>query len=146
MYTITKQFHFSAAHALTHLPPDHKCHTLHGHNYIVEVVLQSPTLDDRWFVVDYGDLAPLQRHIDAELDHKNLNEVLGSGAATTAERLAHHLYDYCFPFEWFGEVVAVRVSETPKTWAEYRPDNVEDRRIGRILSRMLNEGGKPSVR
>ncbi|MDX1738064.1 MAG: 6-carboxytetrahydropterin synthase, partial [Alphaproteobacteria bacterium] len=37
----------------------------------------------------------------------------------TAERMAKHLYDWCAA-RW-EEVSAVRVSETPKTWAEYRP-------------------------
>lgn len=39
MFRIRKEFHFSASHQLTHLPPDHQCARLHGHNYIVVVEL-----------------------------------------------------------------------------------------------------------
>ena len=45
MYTIAKRFAFSASHVIGGLPADHPCARLHGHNYEVEVVLQSPTLD-----------------------------------------------------------------------------------------------------
>ena len=120
-YTITKQFAFSAAHQLHGLPATHQCARLHGHNYVVEVVLSGSQLDQRGFVVDYGDLSPLKTYIDQDLDHRNLNEVLGGvlpDGQTTAENIARHLYDWC-KYRW-PQTVAVRVSETPKTWAEYR--------------------------
>ncbi|MEN5277775.1 6-carboxytetrahydropterin synthase QueD [Brucella sp. TWI432] len=118
MFRITKEFHFSASHQLTELPADHQCARLHGHNYIVEVELSASVLDDHGFVRDYHELAPLKRYIDDELDHRHLNDVLGHNRVT-AEVLACHLFEWC-KSRW-QEVTAVRVSETPKTWAEYRP-------------------------
>lgn len=118
MYRITKEFHFSASHQLVGLAEDHPCARLHGHNYIVEVELQSNKLNAHGFVRDYLELAMLKSYIDDELDHRHLNEVL-SDDLVTAERLAKHLFDWCIS-RW-DEVSAVRVSETPKTWAEYRP-------------------------
>lgn len=117
MYTITKQFAFSAAHQLHGLRADHPCSRVHGHNYTVEVELRSEQLDATGFVVDYNDLALLKQYIDGTLDHRNLNDVLP--VQTSAENLARHLYDWCAA-RW-PQVAAVRVSETPKTWAEYRP-------------------------
>lgn len=35
MFRITKEYHFSASHRLAHLPDDHQCARLHGHNYVV---------------------------------------------------------------------------------------------------------------
>ena len=35
MFEIRKQFTFSAAHQLDHLPKDHPCSRIHGHNNIV---------------------------------------------------------------------------------------------------------------
>ncbi|MCV9905997.1 6-carboxytetrahydropterin synthase QueD [Brucella sp. HL-2] len=119
MFRITKEFHFSASHQLTELPADHQCARLHGHNYIVEVELSAADLNAYGFVRDYHELAPLKRYIDDELDHRHLNDVLGHHRVT-AEFLARHLYDWC-KVRW-QEVTAVRVSETPKTWAEYRPE------------------------
>ncbi len=118
MYAISKRFDFSASHQLDHLPAGHQCARLHGHNYQVEVVIESPCLDDRGFCqVDYGELDPFRQYIDATLDHRHLNDVIP--VRTTAENIAKFLFAKareCSPY-----VVAVRVSETPRTWATYRP-------------------------
>lgn len=116
MYQISKQFHFSASHILGGLSEDHPCGRLHGHNYIVEVVLQSTQLNQVGFVVDYGDLKPLRDYIDSQLDHRHLNDVLPG--QPSAENIAKHLFDLCK--RYWPETYAIRVSETPKTWAEYR--------------------------
>ena len=116
MYRISKQFHFSASHILHGLPEGHPCSRLHGHNYVVELVLESDTLDERGFMADYGDLSPFGHMLDDKLDHRHLNDVFPFNP--TAENIA------CSLFEWakshWPQVAAVRVSETPKTWAEYR--------------------------
>jgi 6-pyruvoyltetrahydropterin/6-carboxytetrahydropterin synthase len=124
MYTITKQFTFCASHQLLQLAernPNHPCARLHGHNYVVELELRAPALNDVGFVRDFGDLALIRHWIDRVLDHQHLNVALNTpdGSGTTAEALARtifHQWDDVFP-----ELSAVRVSETPKTWAEYRP-------------------------
>lgn len=116
MYKITKQFFFSASHQLSNLPNEHPCSRLHGHNYIVEVILQSNELDEYGFVVDYFDLKPIKDYIDKKLDHRHLNDVLPF--PTSTENIARHLYTWAK--EHWPQVVAVRVSETPTTWAEYR--------------------------
>lgn len=116
-FTITKEFAFSASHQLDGLPAEHQCARLHGHNYVIEVVLAGDRLNPVGFVRDYGELAPVKAYIDGELDHRHLNFVLPMNP--TAEHLAAWLYDR-FAGE-LPELVAVRVSETPKTWAEYRP-------------------------
>jgi 6-pyruvoyltetrahydropterin/6-carboxytetrahydropterin synthase len=118
MYRITKEFHFSASHRLAGLPEDHPCARLHGHNYIVVVELSAAELDAHGFVRDYRELAPLKHYIDEALDHRHLNDVFGH-EQVTAEFLARALHDWC-KARW-PEVTAVRVSETRKSWAEYRP-------------------------
>lgn len=119
-YEISKQFHFSASHQLDHLPSDHQCARLHGHNYIVEVVLGSNELNEDGFVKDFGELKPLKKYIDTVLDHKHLNDVLDF--KTTSENLAKHIYMLCKKEFGWDEVIEVRVSETPKTWARYREE------------------------
>ena len=99
MYRIEKRFSFSASHTIGGLADDHPCARLHGHNYEVAVVLESDALDARF-------------------DHRHLNDVLGHDR-TTAEEIAAFLYAWCK--QRWPEVAAVRVSETPRTWAEYRP-------------------------
>ena len=82
----------------------------------MEVVLQG-ALNHHGFVRDYGDLRALKEYLDAEFDHRLLNDVLGA-LAPTAENLAWTLYIWCRA-QW-PEVIAVRVSETSKKWAEFR--------------------------
>ncbi len=119
MYTIIKQFSFSASHVLENLPEGHPCARLHGHNYVVELVLEGLELDESGFVRDYRDLAPFKTFIDEKLDHRHLNDIMDG--PTSAENLARFLYEFAHGL--WPEVTAVRVSETPKTWAEYRPSS-----------------------
>jgi 6-pyruvoyltetrahydropterin/6-carboxytetrahydropterin synthase len=118
MYRITKEFHFSASHQLTELSKDHPCARLHGHNYIVVVEMAAEELNLFGFVRDYRDLGSFKDYVDIQFDHRHLNDVLGHNRVT-GESLARHFYDWCK--SKFPETTAVRVSETPKTWAEYRP-------------------------
>ena len=115
MFIIRKQFHFSASHILDTLPPDHQCSRLHGHNYIAEIVLKANRVDEHGFVIDYLDLRPFKQYIDDELDHHHLNDVLPF--PTSAENIAKHLFEWA-KARW-PEVIGMRVSETPKTWAEF---------------------------
>jgi 6-pyruvoyltetrahydropterin/6-carboxytetrahydropterin synthase len=117
MYIISKEFHFSASHRLEYLPETHPCYRLHGHNYIVELVLHGENLDKDGFILDYRALEPFKRIIDDELDHRHLNDILLG--VTSAECLTKWLYDRAKEL-WPNLVYSVRVSETPKTWAEYR--------------------------
>ena len=116
MFTIAKQFHFSASHIIEGVPKGHPCGRLHGHNYVVELILIAKDLDKTGFVVDYKDLKTFKNIIDRELDHRHLNDVLPG--PTTAEYIAYYLYQRAKAI--WSQVVAVRISETPKTWAEYR--------------------------
>lgn len=122
MFTVAKRFSFSASHTLTKVAPDHKCRRLHGHNYDVEVVCSAPELDERHMVVDYFDLDPVRRFLDNTVDHRHLNDVLDG--EPTAEHLAWWIYEslkHHLPTDVATRIVAIRVYETPKTWAEYRP-------------------------
>lgn len=125
MFTVTKEFAFSASHQLHGLPPGHQCGRLHGHNYVAEVELQAEHLDPTGFVLDYGELAPFKMWLDGTYDHRHLNDFL---AQPTAEAMAeamfhvaHKLLTQLHGADHAWRVSAVRVRETPKTCAEYRP-------------------------
>ncbi|WP_405709708.1 MULTISPECIES: 6-pyruvoyl trahydropterin synthase family protein [unclassified Streptomyces] len=120
MLSITKEFHFSASHRLAGLPPDHQCGRLHGHNYIVvlELSARPDQLTGPGFVRDYGELSVFKKWLDDTIDHRHLNDVLPD-LNPTAEHLAMWIHRTWAPD--LPELTAVRVSETPKTWATYRP-------------------------
>jgi 6-pyruvoyltetrahydropterin/6-carboxytetrahydropterin synthase len=122
VFTISKRFSFSASHRLDTLGDDHPCARLHGHNYEVEVVAASSELDEHGFVHDYRLFDPIKDLLDEQLDHRHLNDVLP--ASPSAEHLAWWIFEWCkanLASRAALALVAVRVSETPKTWAEYRP-------------------------
>ena len=118
-YRIWKEFKFSASHILNGLPEGHQCGRLHGHNYVIEVELQSDTLDEHGFVVDFGELKPIKQFIDENWDHQHLNDVLMVKNNPTAEVMAviiHSTFINQFP-----QISAVRVRETDTSWAQFRP-------------------------
>jgi 6-pyruvoyltetrahydropterin/6-carboxytetrahydropterin synthase len=120
VYAITKDFAFSAGHYLTGLPPEHQCSRLHGHNYVVQVELEADDLVAPGFVYDYGELRFMARYLDTHLDHRQLNDVVMFNP--TAENLARHLYEITHEeLPGWVRCIGVGVSETPKTWAWYRP-------------------------
>lgn len=116
-YRIGKTFSFAAAHHLPSLPPEHKCHRPHGHNYTVTIELEGTQVDAGGFILDYAELAPFGDYIQATLDHQDLNEVLPF--EPTAELLAAHLFERAVGIG-FGQLIkSVRVCETPNTFAEW---------------------------
>lgn len=115
MYKIRKEFSFCASHQLDCLPEGHPCTRLHGHNYVVIVELASKTLDATGMVQDYRELEPIKRFLDNGVDHKHLNDFFDFNP--TAENMAKAFFELWKPK--FPKLVAVEVSETPKTSARY---------------------------
>ena len=115
MFTIRKEFNFSAMHSLDGLHPEHPCTREHGHNYVITVELKKEKLDHVGFVRDYRALSAIKDWINKTLDHRNLNEVMVENP--TAENIAFYLYKMFK--DRYPELHAVEVSETPKTMARY---------------------------
>jgi len=117
MYKISKQFSFSASHVLDHLPADHPCARVHGHNYLVTIHLKSETLDQYGFVKDYKSLKFVKRLIDETLDHQHLNDRMS--IPPTSENIARFIYNLLKPE--ISELYAIEISETPQTSCIYEP-------------------------
>ena len=120
-HTIARTYSFEAAHALTHLPLDHKCHALHGHSYVVEVAV-SADLGGGGMVMDFANLDMAVDPIVRRLDHSNLNDQFDF--FTTSENLAQWLFNEVSAatvprvgVEW------VSVSETLRSRAIYHAGN-----------------------
>ena len=68
-YRVTVQIHFCYGHRL--LDYDGACAHHHGHNGLVEIQLESDTLDGRGMVFDFGDVKrDVKAWIDATMDHQ----------------------------------------------------------------------------
>jgi 6-pyruvoyltetrahydropterin/6-carboxytetrahydropterin synthase len=82
---------FSAAHFLT--IPGHKCESLHGHNYVVTVVVEGEVDRSTGFVVDFALVKRIIRPVIDQIDHR----VLVPGAnpeITTRVEGDHTVVDY----------------------------------------------------
>jgi 6-pyruvoyltetrahydropterin/6-carboxytetrahydropterin synthase len=124
MFTISKEFHFSASHVLYGLPSDHPCSRLHGHNYKVVFELQSQTLNETGFVRDYRSLDIVKHMIDDKFDHRHLNTIKPFDSINpSAENIAYFLFEKFR--HYLPELTAVTVMETDKTAATYRKHQLE---------------------
>ncbi len=132
MYSVATRIGFCYGHRL--LEYDGICKHPHGHNATAEIEVRSGVLDTRGMVVDFADLKrSVKGWIDRELDHKMIlrrddplvaplqqlgEPVLLVDTNPTVEFLAKMIYDFArsqgFP------VVAVKVWETPSSFAAYR--------------------------
>ncbi len=94
MYRVHKRIEVSAAHKLE-LDYESKCSRLHGHNWVIDVYLESETLNSNGMVMDFSHI---KREILDKFDHKIINDVVDFNP--TAENLAKYICDslapYCF--------------------------------------------------
>ena len=120
---------FNAAHQLwdPDLPDEAnrrlfgKCANLHGHNYVLEVVVAGEIDQASGYVLDLKLLSDvIGRTIVKDVDHRNLNTDVPwlKGRIPTAENLALAFWERLQPELPDGRLRSVRVWETDKNWAE----------------------------
>jgi 6-pyruvoyltetrahydropterin/6-carboxytetrahydropterin synthase len=120
---------FNAAHRLWNpdLPDDEnqrlfgKCANLHGHNYVLEVVVAGGIDPDTGYVLDLKVLSEvIARQVIRDVDHRNLNTDVPwlKGRIPTAENLALAFWERLRPELPDGLLRSVRVWETDKNWAQ----------------------------
>jgi 6-pyruvoyltetrahydropterin/6-carboxytetrahydropterin synthase len=98
-----------------------KCANLHGHNYVVEVVVAGEIDPATGYVLDLKRLASVvSRRIIEDVDHCNLNTDVPwlEGLIPTAENLARAFWERIAPELPERALRTVRVWETEKNWAE----------------------------
>ena len=111
MYRVRKRLEIAGAHKLS-LNYESKCSNIHGHNWIVEIYMQSKDLDRNGMVMDFTHI---KKEIHDALDHKYINDVVQVNP--TAENIARWI---C---EKLGEkCYKVTVQESEGNIAEYERD------------------------
>ena len=92
MYEIKIITTFSAAHSLRNYPGN--CKNIHGHNWKVEVFVQSNDLDNLGMSVDFRMLKQETESLLRTLDHTYLNENSPFNTINpTAENMARWVYE-----------------------------------------------------
>jgi len=118
MYEVAVKSVFSAAHQL--IGHNGACKDLHGHNWTVEAVFASDSLDEIGMVVDFYHVKVEMDRLIAMLDHKILNETAPFREANpTAEKIAEFFYRELRTALKIKPAL-VKVFETDDTWASYR--------------------------
>ena len=98
-----------------------KCADLHGHNYILEVVVTGDIDQSTGYVLDLKVLSDvISRRVIEDVDHRNLNTDVPwlEGLIPTAENLAAAFWERIRSELPAGSLRSVRVWETDKNWAE----------------------------
>ena len=98
-----------------------KCANLHGHNYILEVVVAGEIDQATGYILDLKSLSDLiARRIIRDVDHRNLNTDVPwlKGRVPTTENLAQAFWERLRPELPDGLLRSVRLWETDKNWAE----------------------------
>lgn len=143
MHTVTRKFTFSAAHRLE---GHAKCGRLHGHNYVLEIEVDSTKLK-QGMVADFAVIDQVVKPLIDELDHRYLSSETNMAASdpyvlaaeqlgltdhfrclpipyTTAEELSSYIFTVLDNALWVLDVrlVEVRLWENEKSMARYRND------------------------
>ena len=98
-----------------------KCANLHGHNYVLEVVVAGEIQEATGYVMDLKQLSDvISRQVIQDVDHRNLNTDVPwlRGRIPTAENLALAFWERISLELPEGLLRSVRLWETDKNWAE----------------------------
>ena len=134
LHKVVKTIDFCYGHRL--LDYEGKCRHLHGHNGLLEVAIESDSLDHRGMVMDFNDLRGVVKDwVDKNLDHKMLLHKDDPVVALlsemgepfypmddnpTAENILKHIYRQ---MRKEGLMVSeMRLWETPSSYASYREE------------------------
>jgi 6-pyruvoyltetrahydropterin/6-carboxytetrahydropterin synthase len=92
VYALTVRSSFAAAHRLREY--EGNCERLHGHNWRVEVTVESGVLDGRGIALDFREIKSHLAELLSRFDHKYLNDVPPfDGMNPSSENLARYLFE-----------------------------------------------------
>ncbi len=92
MFELTVKAGFSAAHSLRDY--EGPCSKVHGHNWVVEVVVSGKDIPPNGMLVDFGQVKQVASEVLSNLDHTYLNEVPPFDTTNpTSENLARWIYE-----------------------------------------------------
>jgi 6-pyruvoyltetrahydropterin/6-carboxytetrahydropterin synthase len=89
--TVSRIFHFDAAHKIECFGQGHKCARLHGHTWRVVLFISGVVNPETGIVLDYYDIDAAWKVVFEEIDHRFLNEVEAIGIPST-ENIAAYLW------------------------------------------------------
>ncbi len=117
MYEIKVIEEFSGAHNLRNYKG--KCESLHGHNWKVEAVLYSVSVNGDGMVLDFKDFRDKLKAVLSPMDHKYLNDIaFFKKENPTSENIARYIHRNLAPA--VGKKLKVSVWETGNSCASFK--------------------------
>ena len=127
---LTKLFYFNAAHQYGHkdwsdeknqnvFGPDSK---VHGHNYILEVMVTGEVDEDTGFIVDLGHLKKIvNEHVVDVLDHSQFDKDIPwfEGKQPSTEVLVVFIWEEIVKHLEGCTLHRIRIEETPTIYTDY---------------------------
>ena len=127
---LTKVFHFNAAHQYGHsdwsdeknwevFGPDSK---IHGHNYMLEVMVTGDIVDDTGFLVDLGNLKKIvKKNVIDILDHSlfNVEVEFFKDRQPSSENLVIFIWNQIQSELKGAKLHRIRLHETPTIFTDY---------------------------
>lgn len=121
IWRLTVRDDFAAGHALRNYKG--KCENMHGHNFLVEAVVEGDRLSsDVEIVMDFGEMKKALKAVLSMLDHKVLNETAPFDTMNpSSENLARFIYTNLTEYvkEFGVRMHSVTVSEKAAQSATY---------------------------
>jgi 6-pyruvoyltetrahydropterin/6-carboxytetrahydropterin synthase len=91
LFALSVDSHFVAAMELPSISGP--CNRLHGHTYLVKIIVTGDQLDQHGMLIDHTLVRDMLQDILQPLDHQYLNALpLFSETPPTAEHLARHIF------------------------------------------------------
>ena len=70
MYTVEIQHNIESAHRFFASTASPKCRNIHGHSWMITLVLKAPVLNEQGMVIEFGQIKKVWRQwLDENLDH-----------------------------------------------------------------------------
>ncbi|MBW2939639.1 6-carboxytetrahydropterin synthase QueD [Zhongshania aquimaris] len=114
---IYKEFTFEAAHRLPNVPRGHKCARLHGHSFLVRIVIEGDIDPHTGWLMDFSEVKKVFAPIYDQLDHNYLNDIKGL-ENPTSENIAIWIWDQLKPL--LSALSRVEIRETCTSGCVYK--------------------------
>lgn len=92
MISISKEFHFDAAHYLPTAAKGHPNSRMHGHSFTVVLTLEAAVDPVKGWIRDFAEIDGAIAELRARLDHHTLNDIEGL-EVPTLENVSRYIFD-----------------------------------------------------
>lgn len=114
---LAKDYRFEAAQTLPKAPANHKCRLMHGHSFMIEIIVEGETDPETGWIYDHAEISKAMNPLLDQLDHSYLNDIPGL-ENPTIELMCKWFWDKLAP--QLPGLVEIVLHETPTARCIYR--------------------------